>query len=159
LIVSVFPATCYSVEDVLPRIRESDRIEGEAQSGLPFAVAVRRSVESSSIAMAFCIGGRVEALAGVAPGGGSVGVPWMVATPLPFTGPRWRRAVARYGLRCTAMFQRRYPVLANYVHAEHDEAIRFLRWLGYRILYDQPLENRGLTFYPFYRGSPPCASR
>lgn len=133
-------AVTADAEDLAPRLRVSDLAEIAAGTGRDPLSVLLAGVESE--AEALLVDGRVEGLCGCANG-----APWLLGSPALTRRPldllRPARAVVADWLRV-------YGVLLNYVHAEHRESVRWLKWLGFTVEDPQPLGVRGEMFRPFW---------
>ena len=74
--------------------------------------------------------GRSIAIYGVRPHN-EAGVPWMLTTM--HMEHAERAAVARASVRAVRRMQSEHALLVNWVHAENERAIRFIRWLGFKV--------------------------
>ena len=59
------------------------------------------------------------------------GIPWMLCTDTLATVPR--RAMARISAEVVGRWRHGHHRLINLVHRHNDQALRFLRWLGFSI--------------------------
>ncbi len=149
-------ATEDDIPAILADIRPVDEIEMRALGTTPES-AMREGLGLSDFVLTGTIDGAPVCMLGVAPhnillGHGS---PWMLASSaiesaqVPFL--RACRPVV-------AEMRRRYPLLANVVHAENRAAIRWLRWVGFRFCMEadgeamQVREVNGHPFHVFFLG-------
>jgi len=132
-------------------MREADRAEVLAQSGLHPALALGMSLGSSVKAWTGLIDGRVACIWGVSASDEldeAVGVPWMLGSELLVTH---QRLFLRNCLACVEDMQALFPVLENYVDERNAVAIRWLRWLGFDIFTTVPHGPYKMPFHPFRR--------
>jgi GNAT superfamily N-acetyltransferase len=117
--------------------------------GLTPLAAFELSMARSLWAQAYVIDGEVAALVGLAADSmlGGVGAPWLL-TGHPVN--RHRKLFLQETHRGVARMRAELPRLANHVHADYAEAIRWLRWLGFAI---GPAQPRGPHLAPFRRFS------
>src|SRR5690242_18685418 len=120
--------------------------------GLTPLTAFEQSMARSLWAQAYLIDGEVAALVGLAVGSvlGGIGAPWLL-TGRPVG--RHRKLFLQETRRGMARMRAEFPQLANHVHAEYAEAIRWLRWLGFAIGPPQPRGPHGAPFRPFSIGA------
>lgn len=152
----IVPATLDHVAEILPNLRQIDRIEGEIATGMPAEEALRLSVQLSYEAIAGFADGKLIAIAGVAPVSvmSSVARPWMVGTDeLPKHAMRFCRENRKYIKRWLEVFSR----LENYVDAENTVAIGWLKWLGFELEKPVPWGDSGHEFIYFHQEVRPCA--
>ena len=133
------------------RLRDGDAREIAAMGLSPLA-AFEQSMARSLWARAYLVDGEVAALVGLAVGSvlGGIGAPWLL------TGDpvdRHRKLFLRETRRGVARMRAEFPQLANHVHAEYVEAIRWLRWLGFAIGPPQPRGPHGAPFRRFSIGN------
>lgn len=136
-------------EDIIAlsaNLREQDRIEVEASSGLPPLEAIKKSVECSSECHAIELDGNLLAIFGVSDLGEGIGSPWMLGTE---ELSKNARRLLKHGQAWIDTLDR-YNLLINYVHADNDKSIRWLKWMGFVFL--RPVyTKRGDKFYEFVR--------
>jgi hypothetical protein len=147
----------WSIEKALPEhipaiaanMREADRREVWAYSRHTPEVALRVSLSRSRAAWTGIIDGRPELMWGVAAPSllSSVGNPWLLSSDA-------YRKVSRDFLLHSRKFVRHmltlFDRLENYVHAENELAIRWLRWCGFGFNWE-PVQFNGEDFYRFWR--------
>jgi len=132
---------------VIPRLREADREEIRAMTGIDPKLAVALSVAASDPGWAAELDGRVEAVFGVGPVNGSLGRPWLVGTDEiekhPVLFYRMSRGIV-------ADMRARYEQLVNWVDARNELSIKWLRWLGFHIEGPEPAGVNGELFHRFW---------
>lgn len=119
--------------------------------GLTPRAAFELSMARSLWAQAYVIDGEVAALVGLAADSllGGVGAPWLL-TGRPVD--HHRKLFLQETRRGVARMRAELPRLANHVHADYAEAIRWLRWLGFAIGPSQPRGPHGALFRRFSIG-------
>ncbi len=143
--------------DYLPacemELRDSDKAELQAATGLDWREALRKSIDYSWLTWVVIHQGKVEAVFGLgewqSPSQVRIGIPWFLATDkfrefaYPFV--RQSRRVIREMLQSAT-------VLLNYVDSRHEEAIRWLRWLGFTVntATGYQLADPHVMFYQFH---------
>lgn len=145
--VTVVPASMFHVKHMAPRVRQADRDEMYAASLSTPEEALERGLERSTKAWAALFDGEVACIFGVAPGTSlsGVGYPWMLGTDLVDKHQvTFLRGCAKYVDDMAADFDS----LVNYVDARNTKAIRWLKWLGFRIEEAKPA---GILRMPFHR--------
>lgn len=91
--------------------------------------------------------GRLVCLFGVEPmpSNPAAGVPWMLCTDTLAEVPR--RAMAGVSAQVVAIWRGEFSRLINLVHRKHSSAVRFVRWLGFRV--DESPVGPGAEFFTF----------
>jgi hypothetical protein len=145
--VTIRPATLADCESLAPRLREEDKAEALAASGIPALYALKLSLGPETFVID--IDGTPEMIFGC-----PNGVPWMFSTPVPVS-PKWRRAFLRETAKMVDIWQAKFPILHNFIDARNTTHMRWLKWLGFTFIarHDRygPL---GLPFYEFVRINP-----
>ena len=134
---------------VVKNLRVMDKIEVFYQTGQKPENAIRLSYLYTKENMAIAddydhpIG-----LCGVVPGG----VIWMVATDKLFENKKYRIQLIRKGRKWVESLLKKYKVLYNFVYAENDSAIKWLKSLGFTFIqYHEHYGMQGKPFYEFLR--------
>lgn len=143
----VRPASPSDALWLAPRLREADKAEVRAASGLDPAVALDFAVRSSrpSLAMMGDQGGCIG-LFGAAPTVDPLaGIVWMLATD---DLERHSRQFLRESRPWIGQLHRAYPLLFNFVDARNEIHIRWLRWCGFTFINRH--EEFGVERRPFY---------
>lgn len=127
------------------QLKEADKEEVRASTGLLPNHALLKAVCVSSEVYKTTVGGRIIAVHGVSTLGSGIGVPWFLSSEESRSYPV---AVARHAKRfINHLFHHsNYTVLMNFVWAQHEESIRLLSWLGFTIS-----EQEFLMVDPSYR--------
>ena len=147
--VQIVPVTQELIEDMLPNVREADRLEFLAINGWSARRVLESGVKTSTVSAAGLVNGRVVTIFGVAPKSmiGGSGIPWLVATDelekYQFTFLRRCRKAVNEMLSV-------YPYLENYVDERNHVAKSWLHWLGFHLDDALPYGNDGLNFHRFY---------
>lgn len=151
--VQLLPATPAMAEELARTMRPEDAAEVFASSGKGPHAALVDSIERSDGALALLFDGEVAAMWGVAPvpgtaptllGGPLVGVVWLL------TGAavsRRRNTFLRLCRPAVRGLLRRYPVLVNAIDARYQVAVRWARWLGFRVDEPVPFGFEGRPFH------------
>lgn len=125
------PVTQDAIDYVLAHLSAADRAEMQA-SGLQdppevFATAAAEApiahavyLDGEPVAILGCNAGPVE----------GIGIPWMIGTD---KAAQTGVAGAVLSRRTVAQMRHRFTHLTNWVHCEHRRAIRWLKWLGFRV--------------------------
>lgn len=144
----VAPATVEHARELAHNMREPDRAEVWAAGHLMPEQATVTSLAASRDAWAGLADGRVVCMFGVgAPMICSVtGVPWLLATA---ELERHARPFLRRNRKMLRKMMKDYGVLRNHVDARNEKAVRWLRWLGFKILPPEPFGVDRLPFHPF----------
>lgn len=143
-------ATPEHVEQVAAGMREADRQEVYAASGMDAERALRLGAEMSRECYAGVVDGEAVCIFGVAAPSmlSSTGVPWMLGTD---KLERHANALMRVGRRAVAAWMRSYDLLENYVDSRNTKSIQWLCRLGFTIHDAEPRGPFGLPFHRFTR--------
>lgn len=146
--ITMLPATEDDARELAPLLRAEDRAEISALSGRDPAGLLVESVAASWESTTYRADGALICIGGVAPLSliGSTGVPWLMGTDLV---PVHRKAFMRHSREAMPRWLARFPILRNVVDARYAEAIRWLRWLGFRFGDPVIVGVAGLPFLPF----------
>lgn len=135
----VRPAETSDAVDLAPRLREADCLEVRMASGKEPEEVLREALEASDESWAACSpDGEVFALYGAIfelkdhkgrPLG--VAVPWLLGSPKVRT---YIRQILRAAPDYLRMMAHQNDTLVQYVHAEHQESVRFLEHLGFQVV-------------------------
>jgi hypothetical protein len=137
-------------------MREADAVEVHASSGLTPLEAVLDSLRRSTYARAAVIGDEVVAMWGVAPvERQDIGVVWLLGTRRLNRYPVAFVSEARRELR--QMLQVR-PVLANWVDARYQSAVRWAGRVGFRVCDPEPFGHEGRPFHPIFFWEDRCVT-
>lgn len=136
-------------EDIKPlaeNLRKADIEELDAETGLDPETALRLSVELSEEVNSIVLeDGTVVGIFGISHMSDSVGCPWLVGTDVL---PTIRTAFLRGSLQWIKEKNEEYPILTNFVHAENEIAIQWLRFLGFKFI--RLDKKHGVKKQPFY---------
>lgn len=141
------PVTTRDVASVALLMREADRDEIAAASGIPPLMAVRGSVAASIEAYAGRLDNRTMFVCGIAPASFLAGHvrPWLLAT---YEAPKYAVLFMRQQRRIVGDWQKRYRLLENYVDARNAASIKWLKLLGFQF---EPAQPFGIEQRPFHR--------
>jgi len=130
-VITMLSATEDDARELAPLLRTEDRAEVLALGVDPF-YGLLGSVAASREAWTYRDDGQIICMAGVAPLSliGSTGIPWLLSSPLVATH---RRAFMVETRRTLAHWLTMFDVLRNVVDAQYEAAVRWLRWLGFKI--------------------------
>lgn len=123
-------ATIEDVKDIATRLRQSDIDEIKAASGKTPEESLTSALEQSQLGTWVGVyKGKPEIIFGCAhTPDRSIGLPWMVCTDALKDSPR------EFMVKCKLWvkgFTRQYPVLKNFVSADNELHIRWLKWCGF----------------------------
>lgn len=156
-VYKIVPAAEIHVVEILPNLREADRIEGEIATGLSAEEALLMSVRMSYEAIAAYADDRLVMLAGVAPISiaSSIARPWLVGTDeLPKHAFKLCKENRRYIRKWLTWFS----YLENWVDSENEVAHKWLKWLGFELEEPVPWGNTGHFFIRFHQRFKSCVS-
>lgn len=137
--LTIDTATDQDRADLAARMCQADRDE---------LVAAEVGMECLSVpAQALRWHGELVCLFGVVPipSERGAGIPWMLCTDTLAAVPR--RGMARISAQVVARWRHGHTHLRNLVHRHNDQALRFLRWLGFSI--DETPVGPGGAFFLF----------
>ena len=134
---------------VADNMRDVDKLEALYQTGQEPRQALQLSYMCSNVNMAIADDNdQPIGLCGVVSGG----VIWMVATDKLFENKKYRIQLIRKGRKWVESLLKKYKVLYNFVYAENDSAIKWLRSLGFTFInYHEKYGIQGKPFYEFLR--------
>lgn len=144
----IVPATSEHVRELALTMRQDDRREVYAQSGIHHALGLGLSFGMSVKAWTGLADGKVVCIWGVSEGDDGVGVPWLLGSDLV---SQYRR---RFIQGCRAAVEEMhdlFPVLENHVDSRNTLSIRWLRWLGFEVFPTVPFGPYNMPFHPFRR--------
>lgn len=138
------------IRTIADRMRKADRDEVFAASGRSPPAALSYSYRKSSCCWTGIFDGRPELMWGVGDINilAGVGAPWLLGTNAVEEN---FRAFLRISSDWPAQLLKRYSVLRNFVDVRNTVSVRWLEWLGFRLL--DPVEFRGHQFRLFEMGA------
>lgn len=144
--IEIVPAKPSHIRTIASRMREADRDSALAGSGRSPIAALTFSYRKSACCWTAILDGRPELMWGVGEISASAGVgaPWLLGTDAVEEN---FRAFLRASYEWPSQLLRQYPVLRNFVDARNTVSVRWLEWLGFRLL--DPVEFRGHQFRIF----------
>lgn len=136
------------VQDLAANLRAADRAELAACGFSDARRAIEVSLACSTHMAAAVADGRCVAILGVTPLSllDGCGSPWMLGTDLVVAH---RRALMTCAPTYIRAMLHAYPHLVNYVHADNDVAVRWLRRAGFKLHQPEPYGARGELFHRF----------
>jgi hypothetical protein len=136
-------------------LREMDRLEVEASTGLPVHDGLRHSIELSVMVYVIEKEGIAEGLWGWAVTD-TMAVPWFLCTDKLLANKRDRINFARESRLVIEGLSAAYDMF-NFVCTENTESIEWLKWLGFTVHEDRIIElGNDLPFFMFTKGKNPC---
>ena len=144
--IQIVPAKASHIRPIASGMRAADREEVFAASGRSPAAALAYSYRKSTYCWTALFDGRPEIMWGIGDINilTGVGAPWLLGTD---AVEKNFRAFLRISNGWPAQLLRRYSVLRNFVDVRNEVSIRWLEWLGFRLL--DPFEFRGYEFRLF----------
>lgn len=123
-------ATIEDVEDIAPRLRQSDIDEIVAASGKSPLDSLTSALELSQLGTWVGVyKGRVELIFGCShTPDRSIGLPWMVCTDTLKDSPREFLQKSKVWVKG---FSKQFPILKNFVSAKNELHIKWLKWCGF----------------------------
>lgn len=161
------PATVAHAKDLGPRLRQADRDEVKAGSGMEAEDVLILAVAHAKRADAWFRSGDLIAISGIS---GSlidpkVGVVWMLGSGKVDQFPKQLMKGQRQYVRDLL---KGHDMLLNFVDNRNIKAQKWLRWLGFHVGEPRPFGAAGLLFRPFIlsahgelhpQSSPDCNDR
>lgn len=128
--IEVVPATPAHARAMAPLMSDKDRAEAVALGMTPEA-ALLHSLEGSLVADCAIINGTPAAMWGLCPKSliGERALMWMLGTPAVQRNAKALLVMSRY---FTEWAQERYSVLEALIDSRHDQALRWVLWLGFQ---------------------------
>lgn len=144
--IQIVKARACHIRSVAERMRKADREEVWAASRKTPLGALLYSYRKSSLAWTALVDGRPEVMFGVGDLNilAGVGAPWLLGTD---AVEKHYVTFLRQSVDFRAQLLARYSVLRNFVDSRNRVSIRWLQWLGFRLL--DPVEMNGHTFRLF----------
>jgi hypothetical protein len=130
-------------------MRESDKKEVMASHGHTPYEALINSFEVSDFCISIVYRGKVLAMCGITSLDKTVGSPWLLGSEGLVAIPRVKFSLLRESLRWITRYQKKYPMLLNYVHAENRDSLMWLKYLGFNFI--RKVEFSKEPFYEFVR--------
>lgn len=145
--VLIRPTETGDAETLFANLRASDRDECAAYGGDTLEM-IRSSVARSVLCWTGIVDGELAAIIGVTRLTDTVGVPWMLGTPVL---DRHARVLVRRTPEYIARMLAAFPYLLNYVHAKNTTSVRWLRRLGFTLSAPEPFGPFSEPFHRFER--------
>lgn len=145
--VTIRPATPADCESLAPRLREEDKAEALAASGVPAEYSLKLALGPETFTV--LLDGIPEMMFGC-----HDGRPWMLSSPVPMS-PKWRRTFLRLTREAVDLWNSHFQLLHNVIDARNDTHIRWLKWLGFVFFArHERWGPKGLPFFEFARINP-----
>lgn len=142
---------------VFMELRKADKLECWASSGHSPADAISLSISLSKERYVIEMDDEIVGVFGLREykmPGLIVGMPWLLSTDTLFSDKGVRLLFARKSREIVEAWAEYYPVMMNFVAAHNTEAIRWLEWLGFDVIYEPLiLEDASIMFYRFTRST------
>ena len=133
---------------VLAGFREADRAEVWASGQQLPEEALRGSISDSRYFLETLLWhGEPVAIFGVGHHD-RFGVPWMLSTE---SITEWGKPFIKLGKEAVLDMSDMYSHLVNFIDSRNEVSIKWLRFVGFTIEFDSPIEIRGVEFYKFWR--------
>lgn len=147
--IVVRPARFSDAIEFADKIRQADVDEIDASVGLSPEMAIKRSLELSSLSWSAVTTDGPLCVFGIAPSSilTGYGIPWLMATDL--IEP-YQFAFLRLNRHYIGIMRRSFPRQLNYVDDRHEAAKRWLGWLGFKLNDPEPYGVKGLPFRRFW---------
>jgi hypothetical protein len=144
------PATVDDARSLAPRLRQADVAEIEAGLGLPPLDGLLLSMLTGP-SWAIVHDGLVIGIfgAGRHPRHQNTGVVWMLGSA-DVARPEIKYEFLQRSRQVCDLFNERYPVLTNYIDARNELHVRWIRWLGFKIV-NTTETAEGVPFHEFAR--------
>lgn len=142
--IAIREATTADAVHLAPLMREADRDEVYAASGMSPLAGLLASMQGGQESWSGLVDGNLTVLFGL-----KDNKPWLLGSdgvasiPVPFL--RRSRSVV-------AVWRDRYGRIGNHVDARNHVSVAWLQWLGFEIGVAEPYGFRRLPFHPFWMG-------
>lgn len=148
--VEVRPTTMSDLDHVAAHMREADMEEVMASSGLSPEDGLIWSAANSYLTKTATIDGEPFVVYGLAAPSlmAPSASPWLLGTDRIFEA---RTSFLRESRRTIPVWNSAHSVLYNYVDAENDFAVQWLKWLGFKFEEPKPYGVAGKPFQFFWR--------
>lgn len=144
--ISVRKAVGEDAEMIAPLLRDEDAREVMRLGCGPASGCIRRAIAGSRMAGVFYRDEAPLCVFGVADASvvdQKTGIPWLIGTHALSRSPR---PFLRETRQWVSAWMEHYSALTNYVDADYEKAIRWLRWLGFTIGDPEPYGAPGAMF-------------
>lgn len=141
-------ATKQDLIDLAPRLRVEDQEEVVATSGWPPQIVLPHFVGPNTFVIGVPESDTPEMVMGYAKIDEHAALIWMLSSPVIYKYPQ-RFAPASKAI--IAKMHEHYPVLTNFIDARNTRHIKWLQWLGFKLI--RRVDEFGplsLPFYEFY---------
>ena len=129
--LEVVPAKTEHAYQLAPHMKQADREEVKAASGLEPLEVLLKSLKLSEKAYAIMAGNEVIALGGLVPLTHNVGIPWALTSDKVTLYPKQFCKIAKKLLKG---FHKSYPLLTNFCDVRNHTTIRWLKWCGFQFI-------------------------
>jgi hypothetical protein len=148
--LSIVPAARHHLGPIAGAMRDADREEVKAASGLSPEVALAMSFEVSTRCWTALDGDTPFIMFGVAPfpGLANTGSPWLLGTPHIVEHPAF---FLRNSRPIVSQMLDEYTTLINYVDCRNRLSVRWLQWCGFHLV--DYIHEFGVARIPFYQFS------
>lgn len=133
------------IEFISKNARQADIDEVKAGSGRTIKEAIMLANDVWNDSVVWAVKNKPVCIMGVNEDNEGNGIVWFIATD---EFEKNRFYFARHCKKCAEALMSKYKLLYNYVHADHQKAIRWLKWLGFE--FSEPL-TLGVNKETFYR--------
>lgn len=143
----------WHVRDLIKDMRAADRVELEAIRGWTAEQELKHAISTAARARTCVCDGKVLAIFGDSAHDAVYGLPWMVSSVWIET---YRRAFLAECEGVVADMRTRHQRLINFADVRNTQAVRWLKWLGFRFLPAIPYGANNELFYPFEMEGTAC---
>lgn len=146
--IDIVPANTEDVLYVGEHMRQADREEGRAATGIPAQSALHLTVLGSKMTLAGLADGIPVCVFGLGHASiiSEIARPWLVGTD---EIEHYQFAFLRHNKAIVHGWAADHYLLENWVDARHEASIRWLRWLGFNILPKEPFGPFKMNFHRF----------
>ena len=128
--LEVVPAKIEHAYQLAPHMKQADREEVKAASGLEPLEVLLKSLELSEKAYTIMVAGsEVIALGGLVHLTQEVGIPWALTSDKIVLYPKQFCSITKELIKG---FHKSYPLLTNFCDARNTTTIRWLKWCGFQ---------------------------
>ena len=133
--LEIIPATTEHAYQLAPHMKQADREEVKAASGLEPLEVLLKSLELSEKAYALLAGDEVIALGGLVPLTEQIGIPWALTSD---KIALYSKQFCRITKELIKGFHKKYPLLTNFCDARNTTTIRWLKYCGFKFVTETP---------------------
>jgi hypothetical protein len=129
------------------KLRQADADEITALTQLNVKDSLTQCIKYSKHTWVGLYNGTIECVFGLGEVNSQIGVPWFLSTD---KFNEFKIAFGKESKRVVDTMLALYPNLINLIDSRNSVSINWLKWLGFTIEYNHPIDYSGHKFYQFY---------